>query len=254
MNLCQKSSCRFSSLVALFLICAFTANVGADVVYDVTINGVVEFNQIGAPPLGTVAPGETVTLSFQIDSENFVDSLSFPTRGYEIDQTSFLLAFSGGTSIGLQDPFPGGQTPYFVIRDNDPAVDGFFVSTNIDFPTGVPLQQTGFFEQFRNNFSVTYNGNTLSSLDIADAEGKYDFAGLNVFNWTIDDGPANAAGFNFSNLTIARVPEPTMIIPLLCLDANIQQRLEPGVETLDRCCRFRIVGEVNAIEQVIPVA
>ena len=108
----------------------------------VTVTGEVEFNQITDPPLGDVVPSDAVELTFLVDSDVFVDSASFPTRGYPIDPGSFSLVL-GTVEVGLQDPFPAGQTPYFVLRDNDPAVDGFFVSTDIDVPIGVPLDAAG---------------------------------------------------------------------------------------------------------------
>jgi len=43
------------------------------------------------------------------------------------------------TVVPLQSPFPVGQTPYFVIRNNDPAVDGFYISTDVDGPNSLPL-------------------------------------------------------------------------------------------------------------------
>lgn len=177
---------------------------------QVEVNGMVEFNQIGSGFLGGVSPGDSVNMSFSLDSDTFVDSASFPTRGYAMD--AFVLSFNGD-AIGLQDPFPAGVTPYFVIRDNDPAVDGFFVSTNVDFPFGVPIDQTGLFSQFISNFLVTYTGDTLPSLDILDALGTYDFSGLTVFNWTVDDGPFQPLGIVFEQMTItaAAVAEPGIL-------------------------------------------
>ncbi len=169
---------------------------------QVTVTGEVEFNQVTDPPLGNVNPQDLVQLTFRVDSEVFVDSGSFPTRGYPIDPTSFSLLL-GTTEVGLQDPFPPGEKPYFVLRDNDPAVDGFFVGTSVDFPVGVPIGVTGIFGQFRNVFSVTYEGDVLSSLDIVEAAGTYDFTQLTVFGWTIDDGPFSPLGIIFSEMTIA---------------------------------------------------
>ena len=136
------------------------------------------------------------------------------TSGPEVDASSALVEY--GSTIGLQNPFPAGQTPYFVIRDNDPAVDGFFVSTNVDFPLGTPIDQTGIFDQFVNNFSVTYTGDTLNSLDILDALGTYDFTGLTVFNWTVDDGPFQPLGIVFEQMTISALaaPEPGTLVLL----------------------------------------
>ena len=172
----------------------------------VTAHGEVEFNQIRTPPLGDVSSGEAVTMTFVVDSDIFDNSASFPTRGYIIDQATFSLAFDSAT-MTLQDPFPATETPYFVIRDNDPAVDGFFVATNVDFPFGfgVPLNQTGIFGQFKNSYNVTYTGDTVPSLDILDALGTYDFTGLTVFSWTIDDGPFNAMFIIFNQMTIEAV-------------------------------------------------
>jgi hypothetical protein len=116
----------------------------------------------------------------------------------------------GTTVMSLHDPFPGGQTPYFVLRDDDPAVDGFFISTDLNGPVGLPIDQTGIFGQFLDNFNVTYGGATLSSLDILGALGSYDFDGLTVFNWTVDDGPFNPLGLIFEELTIEILSPPAV--------------------------------------------
>ena len=171
--------------------------------YEVEIRGTVEFNGIGSGPLSNVQPGEATTLTFELDSDLFVDSPNFPTRGYLIDKDSFVMAFESG-SMGLQSPYTGPE-PLFVIRDNDPAVDGFIVSTNVDGLDGVPLQVPGIFGPFLNAFHVTYGGDLLDSLDIAGAVGTYDFTGLTVFNWTIDDGPFNPFGLIFSDMTITPI-------------------------------------------------
>jgi hypothetical protein len=172
---------------------------------EVTAVGVVEFNQIAAPPLGDVDPGDQVVLTFTVDSDVFVNSATYPTRGYVIDPASFVFTL-GTTVMSLQDPFPPGQTPYFVLRDNDPAVDGFFVATSVDFPIGVPINQTGVIDQFVANYSVTYGGDALSSLDILSALGTYDFTGLTVYHWTVDDGPFEPLGVMFGEMTIAEEP------------------------------------------------
>ena len=174
----------------------------------VEINGSVEWNQIVAPPLGGAHVGDAAKLTFTLDSNNWVNNPQFPTRGYPIDVTSFKLSFPT-FDIGLQNPYPTGQTPYFVIRNNDPAVDGFFVSTGTGNFQGVPLTQAGAFGQLANEFHVTYEGTRLSSLDVLGALGQYNYTGLTVFNWTIDDGPLNPLGIVFSNMTIS-VPEPGM--------------------------------------------
>jgi hypothetical protein len=165
----------------------------------VTVEGEVEFNSVSAPPLGPIPDGAPATMTFEVDAGVFVDDPSFPTRGYPIDPASFSLTM-GGVTVGLANPLP--QPAYFVLRDNDPAVDGFMLSDSTSFPTGVPLAVGGAFGAFRDNFYVTYGGSLLSSLDITLAAGSYDFTGLAVFNWTITDGPFDPIGLLFSSLTI----------------------------------------------------
>lgn len=195
------------SLALVALVALVSTNADAGVPVMVTITGQVEFNQVNTPPLGDVNPGDTATMTFVVDSDVFTNSDFFPTRGYHIDPWSWSLTFDS-IPFELQHPFPAGQTPYFVIRDNDPAVDGFFVATNVNNPFGfgLPINQTGFFGQFQASFRVTYVGDTLPSLDILDALGTYDFSGLTVFGWTGDDGPFEAMFVIFEQMTIAEVP------------------------------------------------
>ncbi|MHC4804172.1 MAG: hypothetical protein ACYTFF_19015, partial [Planctomycetota bacterium] len=54
------------------------------VVVEVTVTGEVEFNSIGDPPLSDVASGDAVSLTFLVDSDNFVDGIPGDTRGYVI--------------------------------------------------------------------------------------------------------------------------------------------------------------------------
>lgn len=186
-------------------------------VFSVIVTGEVEFNQIGSGQLGLVNGGDSVVMSFDVDSDNFVDSAVFPTRGYEIIEDSFSLMM-GDVTLGLQDPFPATETPFFVIRDNDPAVDGFLLASSPDvgFPNGVPIDQAGAFGQFRMVYATTYDTDPLPSLDIADAVGTYDFDGLTVFSMRIADGPVDSAmGMIFSEMMIT--PEPTSLVGLLVM-------------------------------------
>ena len=201
----MKKGIVFLALACAAFVVAAPAHAGTQVM--VTITGEVEFNQINRPPMDAVGFGETATMRFVVDSDVFTDSEFFPTRGYHIDPWSYSLTFDSA-AVELQDPFPAGQTPYFVIRDNDPAVDGFFTATNVNFPfgAGLPLNSSGIFGQFQDSFRVTYTGDTLPSLDILDALGTYDFTNLTVFGWTIEDGPFEAMFILFSQMTIEAVP------------------------------------------------
>ena len=205
----------------LLLIVAFASLVTAGAaqagIVPVTITGQVEYNQIPAGyPMHEVLPGETAVLSFNVDSNVFTNSPTYPTRGYPIDTTSFRLQFES-TSVGLQNPFPAGETPYFVIRHNDPQVDGFLVSTSYDWPVGVPTNATGYYGQYVNEFHVTYKHGTLSSLNILDAAGTYNYSGLTVFNWAIQDGPFDPLYIDFTSLTIAPEPATLTLLALVPL-------------------------------------
>ena len=187
------------ALPAVLLFAAAPAALAQTV--DVTLKGQVEFNLVSTGPLSLVPTGQAVEITFQVDAATFVDSPTFPTRGYPIDQDTFVMDMGAG-ALGLADPFPPGETPYFTIRNDDPAVDGFFIANSTDFPIGSPLDLTGAFGAFEINFSVTYLGTTLTSLDIVDAAGFYDFTGLTVFGMNITDGPVDAVGMVFESLEI----------------------------------------------------
>lgn len=194
---------------------------------SVTINGEVEYNQIRNSPIDRdhVFSGSPAVMTFQLDTNDYQDSLLYPVRGYAINQASFTLTLNG-IPVALQNPYPAGQTPYFCIRNNDPAVDGFFLSSNPDagFPEGVPTNEPGLFGQFFDNFYVTYLGSTLPSLDVLDAVGSYDYTDLTVFHWTMDDGEfgPEAMGLLFTDMTIT--PEPSSIALLTIVGVALIRR------------------------------
>jgi len=188
---------RFAIVLATLLI----ATAGAQaVIVNVEATGQVFFNGIGDPPLSGVGSGEQMVMSFQVDSDLFDEGTPGDTRGYLIDPASFSLSFSGGVEIGLADPFPPGQTPYFTLVDGFPVSDGFFVSTSPFSPGGVPLAQ----DPFNLDLDIGYVGETLTSLDILDAVGNYGFDGLTRYSfglWAVF--PDNVVlGVDFESLTI----------------------------------------------------
>ena len=184
-------------LAAMLLVAAYAQAV----VVNVEATGMVIWNAIGDPPLAGVNSGEQVIMSFTVDSDVFDEGTPDDTRGYVIDAASFSLAFSGGVVIGLMDPFPGGQTPYFTLVDGFPVSDGFFVSTSPFSPGGVPLAQ----DPYNWDLDLGYVGETLTSLDILDALGVYAFDGLTRFAmgvWAF--GPDNVLlGCDFEVMTIS---------------------------------------------------
>jgi hypothetical protein len=194
---------RLVTVLAFSLLVATTAQ--ADVVM-VEAMGTVVFNGINEPPLSNVGSGEQVVMSFEVDSDNFVDGIPGDTRGYVIDQPTFELSFSSGLVIGLLDPFPAGETPYFTLVEGFPVSDGFFVSTSPNSPGGVPLAQ----ESINFNLDLGYDGGTLNSLNILDALGTYNFTGLTRFGfnlWRIF--PDNVVmDIEFAQMTIMAGPVP----------------------------------------------
>ena len=170
----------------------------------VSATGTVAFNAITTPPLSTATAGQVATVSFKVDSNTFVDGVPGDTRGYVIDQSSFILSFSGGASVGLLNPFPAGQTPYFTLVEGFPVADGFFVSTSPSSPGGVPISQT----PLRFNLDLGYVGTTLTSLDILAAFGTYGAVGLTRFGFTLWQAvPDNVRmEINFQQLSIGDVP------------------------------------------------
>lgn len=190
-------------------LCAAAATANATVV-RVDVVGEVDFNVIRSGQFAGMAPGTPATMSFLLDSNNFQNGTLFPTRGYVIDEASFDLTI-GGSSAGMASPYPAGQTPYFILRNNDPAVDGFLLGSNPDagFPDGVWTDSPALIDtSFHALFLATYGGSTLSSLDIVDAAGTYTFAGLTVFNWGLDDAGNQPMGLIFDHFTIEVVPAP----------------------------------------------
>jgi hypothetical protein len=197
---------RRHSLIALFVALTplLTPAVSLADVVQVEVLGTVEFNQFRSGPFVGVPSGAPASITFLVDSDVFLNSPSFPTRGYTIDQSSFVFA-AGSASTGLANPFPPGETPYFVIRNDDPAVDGFLVSTSVDQPFGVPLPIPG----ATLNYLTTLADDTfLPSLDILDAVGTYSIAQISVFDWSVNIGPGTPMGMIFDTITISVVPAP----------------------------------------------
>jgi hypothetical protein len=221
----MKSSTRLFALSFVSMLLAADAAAGVKV--RVTVLGQVGSNAINQPPLSLGTSGSPAKLTFLLDSAQFQDSGSFPTRGYVIDQGSFQLTVGTGV-VSIQSPFPPGQTPYFVLRNNDPAVDGFFISRDVDGPNGIPLSQNGNFGAFLAQFLVTYGGTTLNSLDLLGALGTYDFTGLSVYNWTVDDGPFNPMILDFARMTIACEPTAPVIY---CQGKQNSQGCVPSIGT-----------------------
>jgi hypothetical protein len=179
---------------------------------QVEINGTVEYNQINFGVFGDVMSGDPVHWSFVLDSNDYLNSGNYNVRGYAIDTASFALTI-GPAEVGLLNPYP--YTPYFALRDNDPVADGFFFTNdNVDWPGDLLLDELGKVDYFGSHFEVGYTGDTLSSLDIVDAVGSYDFTGLTSYYTTINDGGFEAMGLQFVDMNISIVPAPASLLAL----------------------------------------
>lgn len=205
--------------------CALAAAVAlpaAAVPVHVEVTGVVDYNVIKGDLEG-IPSGAPVSMGFNVDSNVFVDSESFPTRGYVIDLASFDMNF-GGVHISLDNPQPYADA-YFVLRDNDPAVDGFFMSQgSVDYPLPLSLHIPGLEPEHELNFSRTFdNDTTLSSLDILDAVGTYGFENMSSYMWTLGRFGNYGAEIVYGTLTISAVPEPSTLA-LLGLGALVVLR------------------------------
>ena len=169
---------KFIFVLALSIVGVGAAH--ADIV-TVEARGSVVFNGITTAPLNAVTLGQQAKVSFTVDSNVFVNGVPNDTRGYPIDQASYSLAFSGGVSVGLLNPYPAGQTPYFTLVESFPVADGFFVANSATSPGGVHLAQT----PLRFNLDLGYAGTTLGSLDILSAVGVYNLTGLTRFAFNV---------------------------------------------------------------------
>ena len=178
----------------------------------VEITGSVDYNVIHGDLTG-IPSGAPVVMSFNLDSNNYLNSSTFPTRAYAIDIASFDLNF-GGVHITMDNPQPGGDPAYFVLRNNDPAVDGFFFSHGPDYDTGLTVHIPGVATAHEVEFKRTFDTDTtLHSLNILDAVGHYGFENMSSYLWTLGVG-APGAEVVYESITISAisaVPEPATL-------------------------------------------
>ena len=198
--------------IALACTAAFPL-LAAAVPVHVEVTGVVDYNVIRGD-MSVVKSGDPVVMGFDIDSNVYVDSASFPTRGYVIDAASFAMTV-GGVPVLFDDPQP--VPAYFVLRDNDPAVDGFFMSGgSVDFPFPTTVHIPGLTPEHELDFLSTFaDGTTLTSLNILDAVGTYGTDNLSVYNWTIGRFGNPGAEYVYQTITITAVPEPSTLALML---------------------------------------
>jgi hypothetical protein len=213
---------RFTWLSLAGLLFAAASTRGDLVQIDVTGN--VAFNVIQGNMVG-VQLGDPVMMSFRVDSNVFVNSTRFPTRGYNMILNSFSMTV-GGRPVPIVNPQPSGQTAYFVLRNNDPVVDGFLLTTNVDAQLPVSVNIIGLTPIHDLTYVTTYNGDFLSSLNILDAIGTYGHTGLNTDEWDIGRFGNPGAIYSFQSMRISLVPEPPSLGLLMagCLGLGLLTR------------------------------
>lgn len=174
----------------------------------VQVDGVVDYNVIKGGLAG-IPSGASTSMSFMVDSGAFVDSGSYPTRGYTIDLSSFSMTV-GGVPISIDIPQPDGYQAYFVLRNNDPAIDGFFLSLgDVDWPFALSAHIPDLVPAHELEFQYTFaDGDTLTSLDILDAVGTYGPPNVSSYQWTLGRFGNVGAEFMPESITITAVPEP----------------------------------------------
>lgn len=100
----------------------------------------------------------------------------------------------------------------FVIRESDPVADGFMISNHADWPAALDTTEVGRVGNFAVRFNVSYEGTTLSTLNILDAVGTYDYTGLTVFGMGVNVGFfEDVLGMDFTSMTITVIPAPASV-------------------------------------------
>ena len=167
---------------------AFAACTNAETV-RVVVTGEVESNGFTSGTFSGIGSGAPVTMTIDLDSTNFLDSAALPgrTRGYRFYASSFSLQI-GAVSTTLTPSAVG----YFVVRNDDPRVDGFFISQGTDIDTMVPLQMTptnygiAFSRTFNNPLPPPALDPTLPSVNILDAIGTWGLDNISSYNFTVE--------------------------------------------------------------------
>lgn len=168
----------------------------------VEIKGTVEFNAFASGALAGVPANAPASIRFDVTTDNWVNSPTYPVRGYRIETGTFRFN-AGSATVPLTLPVPGGATPFFVIRDNDPAVDGFVLSTNVDIPVGLPVNTgvTNCTLDFLRTFDV---GTVFPSRNILSILGYYGFEQMSSFDWSINRGPGTPMGMIYESIRLWR--------------------------------------------------
>lgn len=178
----------------------------------VVATGVVEYNQFVSGTFAGVPVNAPVTMTIDLDPSDFLNSPNLPgrTRGYRFGPANFSLQI-GSVTTTLRSTV---TTAYWCLRNNDPRVDGFFISLGTDIDVPIPLAMTP------NNYGIAFSrtfGNippppstapdpTLQSLDLLGALGSWSAGNLSAYNFGIQLGEFSVPlGIGYQTLTISRL-------------------------------------------------
>ena len=163
----------------------------------------------------SVAVNQAVTLSFLVDSNAFT-SATAARGGYAIDMSS--MSFTIGSAALTVKNTTAGNTGFFVMRNNDPGVDGIVLSDGSAAGSGSFLvTAAGTTDAFRLAYSVSWTAanSQWNNLDILAAQGTHGTTGLNSFDWSLTrTSGAGSVSMNFNNVTISAVPEPSTMLSM----------------------------------------
>src|SRR5262245_12233642 len=177
-----------NSLASLALIASLGAAAPALANPDVrvVVTGVVENNHFTSGTFAGIPAGAPVTLTIDLDSINYLDSAAFPgrCRGYRFYPNTSSLTVGPVTTTLRTSPQPAAD---FCVRNNDPGVDGFFISQGTDIDTEIPLQMVP------NNYGIGFlrtfnNVLTLPSVNILDAFGSWGMDNISVYSFAVHLG------------------------------------------------------------------
>ncbi|MBI1189939.1 MAG: hypothetical protein GC200_04565 [Tepidisphaera sp.] len=200
---------------ALVAILGLSGIAAAEPDVRVVVTGVVERNDFISGTYFGVPVGAPVTMTIDLDSTDYLDSPSLPgvTRGYRFYPNTFSLTIGNVTrSLRTSPVLPA----YFVVRNDDPRADGFFISQGTDIDTEIPL------DMIPNNYGIaflrTFNSiptnppgpdPTLHSVNILDALGSWGYDNLSVFNMNIQRGEGSTPLImDYQTITISLIPPP----------------------------------------------
>ncbi|HYD01318.1 MAG TPA: GC-type dockerin domain-anchored protein [Phycisphaerales bacterium] len=194
----------------LAVVCAAAPTVLAAPV-RVTVMGTVEYNSFNSGTFAqSVAPaGSPVVMTIELDSTDYLDSPNLPgiTRGFRFGPEDFSLRIADAqTTLAA-----GGPQAYFVLRNDDPRVDGVFISQGTDIDTQVPLAITpvGFGIAFQRTFDgappppSTDPDPTFTSLELTEAVGSWGLENLSAYHMAVQQNEVVVPmGIGYETLTI----------------------------------------------------